>query len=206
MMIRNLWTKKINDMFLGAEYTDWINTLNVAGEWATLDNLTQIDWILKVEYRDKYLAEEYQKTDNETISTFVERFLSNKAAVLNKLYATTTAEYNPIENYNMVEEGSESGSSSGNSSGSNSSTSFNSTTPNLTDSNTGNSSASSNGSHTLTRSGNIGVTTTQQMLQQERDIASYDFLHYVAELIVNNFTQSLYDPNSEVLAYDSYFI
>lgn len=199
------WTKKINDMFVGAQYTDWINTLNFGGDWATLDNTTKIDWILKVEYRDKYLAEEFQSMEKADINVFVAKFLDAKASVLDKLYATTTAEYNPIENYNMVEEGSDSGESSASGSNSDSSTSYNSTTPNLTDSSESSSSASSSSSHSLTRSGNIGVTTTQQMLQQERDIAEYDFLHHVAELIIDNFTQSLYDPN-EVITYDSYFI
>ena len=33
--------------------------------------------------------------------------------------------------------------------------------------------------HTLSRSGNIGVTTTQQMLQQERDIAYFNFIDII---------------------------
>lgn len=205
MMLQKIWTKKINDMFIGEDFTDWINTMEITGSWATLDNTTKIDWILKIEYRDKYLAEEYQQMNNSDISTYVEKFLSNKSSVLDKLYATTTAEYNPIENYNMVEEGSDSGESSASGSNSDSSTSYNSSTANLTDCSESSSSASSSSSHSLTRSGNIGVTTTQQMLQQERDVAEYDFLHHVAELIIDNFTQSLYDPN-EVMTYDSYFI
>lgn len=205
-MIRKTWTKKINDMFLGPNYTDWINTLNIGGNWVSLDKLTKIDWILKIEYRDKYLAEEYQNMNNSDISTYVEKFLSNKAAVLDKLYATTIAEYNPIENYNMTEEGTDSGESSASASNSNSATSYNNSTANLTDSSESSSGAESSSSHSLTRSGNIGVTTTQQMLMQEREVAAFDFLHYVADLIIENFTQSLYDPNSEVLAYDSYFI
>lgn len=200
------WTKKINDMFVGAQYTDWINTLNFSGTWATLDNTTKIDWILKVEYRDKYLAEEFQTMENSDINTFVAKFLENKASVLDKLYATTQLTYDPIENYNMTESGSDSGASSASASGDNKSSSYDSLTPNLTDSNSSNSSAQSQSSHSLTRSGNIGVTTSQQMILQEREVAAYDFLHSVAEMIVEQFTQSLYDPNCEVLAYDSYLI
>lgn len=200
------WTKKIDDMFVGAQYTDWINTLNFSGTWATLDNTTKIDWILKVEYRDKYLAEEYQSMQNSDINTFVAKFLESKASVLDKLYATTQLVYDPIENYNMTESGSDSGDSSASASGDNKSTSYDSVTPNLTDSNSSSSSAQSQSSHSLTRSGNIGVTTSQQMIEQERVVAAYDFLHSVAEMIVEQFTQSLYDPNSEVLSYDSYLI
>ena len=200
------WTKKIDDMFVGAQYTDWINTLNFSGTWATLDNTTKIDWILKVEYRDKYLAEEFQTMENSDINTFVAKFLESKASVLDKLYATTLLDYDPIENYNMTESGSDSGASLASASGENKSTSYESVTPNLTDSNNSSSSAQSQSTHSLTRSGNIGVTTSQQMIQQEREVAAYDFLHYAAEMIIEQFTQSLYDPNSEVLAYDSYLI
>lgn len=200
------WTKKIDDMFVGAQYTDWINTLNFSGEWGTLDNTTKIDWILKAEYRDKYLAEEYQQMQNSDINIFAAKFLDSKASVLDKLYNTTQFTYNPIENYNMTESGTDSGTSGATASGQNKGTSYNSATANLIDSNSSNSSAHSSSNHSLSRSGNIGVTTTQQMLQQEREVAAYDFFHYVADLIVEQFTQSLYDPNSEVLAYDSYLI
>lgn len=201
-----VWKKKINDMFVGAQYTDWINTLNVAGTWFTLSNATSIDFILKVEYRDKYLAAEYQDMPNSDINTFVTKFLSAKAAVLDKLYATTNFTYNPIENYNMTEAGADSGNSAGTASSQDKSTSFNSGTANLTDSTSSNSSAHSSSNHSLTRSGNIGVTTTQQMIEQERKISEFDFFHYVADLIVENFCCSVYDPNLEVIAYDSYLI
>lgn len=200
------WTKKINDMFVGAQYTDWINTLNFSGTWATLDNTTKIDWILKVEYRDKYLAEEFQTMENSDINTFVTKFLESKASVLDKLYATTQFVYDPIENYNMTESGSDTGATVASASNSNSGTSYNSVAPNLTDNSESHSGAESSSTHSLTRSGNIGVTTSQQMILQEREVAAYDFLHSVAEMIVEQFTQSLYDPNSEVLAYDSYLI
>lgn len=200
------WTKKIDDMFVGAQYTDWINTLNFSGTWATLDNTTKIDWILKVEYRDKYLAEEFQTMENSDINVFVAKFLENKASVLDKLYATTQFVYDPIENYNMTESGSDTGATVASASNSNSATSYNSTTPNLTDNSESQSGAESSSTHSLTRSGNIGVTTSQQMILQEREVAAYDFLHSVAEMIVEQFTQSLYDPNSEVLSYDSYLI
>lgn len=200
------WTKKIDDMFVGLQYTDWINTLNISGTWATLDNTTKIDWILKVEYRDKYLTEEYQSMQNSDINVFVAKFLDAKAAVLDKLYATTQLTYDPIENYNMTESGSDSGASLASASADNKSTSYDSLTAKLTDSNTSSSSAQSQSSHSLTRSGNIGVTTSQQMILQEREVAEYDFFHSVAEMIVEQFTQSLYDPNEEVLQYDSYLI
>ena len=200
------WTKKINDMFVGAQYTDWINQLNLSGDWSTLNNTTKIDWILKVEYRDKYLAEEFQTMENSDINVFVQKFLDSKSSVLDKLYATTQLTYDPIENYNMTESGTDSGTSGATASGQNKGTSYDSLTANLIDSNSSNSSAHSSSNHSLTRSGNIGIMTSQQMIMQEREVAAYDFLHYVAELIIEQFTQSLYDPNSEVLSYDTYLI
>lgn len=43
-------------------------------------------------------------------------------------------------------------------------------------------------SRTLTRSGNIGVTTSQQMITQERDVANFSFLKILTEDLVNCFT------------------
>lgn len=40
-----------------------------------------------------------------------------------------------------------------------------------------------NGSRTLTRTGNIGVTTSQQMLESERKIAEFDIIRKIVELI-----------------------
>ena len=46
------------------------------------------------------------------------------------------------------------------------------------------SNSSTSTTHTFTRSGNIGVTTSQQMLQSERDIAMFNFVSIVAHDIV----------------------
>lgn len=40
-------------------------------------------------------------------------------------------------------------------------------------------------SHKLMRSGNIGVTTSQQMIQSERDVAEFSFFNIVARDVVN---------------------
>ena len=41
---------------------------------------------------------------------------------------------------------------------------------------------------TLTRKGNIGVTTSQQMIMSEREVANFEFMRIVAKDIVNNIT------------------
>lgn len=42
------------------------------------------------------------------------------------------------------------------------------------------------GKRELTRSGNIGVTTSQQMIQSQRDLANINIVEYIAKLIVDN--------------------
>ena len=106
----------------------------------------------------------------------------------NKLYQTTLYEYNPIENYNMVEK--ESGNISATTNGSNTQKPNNwktivsnkgygeagaaaETTESAqvgTYDTTTAGNSNQNNNRTLTRSGNIGVTTSQQMIQSERDI------------------------------------
>lgn len=97
------------------------------------------------------------------------------------IWKTTQYEYNPIENYSMTEEFNDknegSASSSGNASERHSDTPQNSI-DNIDDymssasksDTAGQSSSKNNNNHTGWRKGNIGVTTSQQMIQSERDI------------------------------------
>ena len=55
------------------------------------------------------------------------------------------------------------------------------------------SNSSTSTTHTFTRSGNIGVTTSQQMLQSERDIAMFNFMAIVAHDIIKLITICIYD-------------
>lgn len=153
--------------------------------------------------------------------------------VWNKLYATTQFEYNPIENYNRIETGSDAG--LGRTTHSGTDTTADSSTYGGSDTTTGsgtdghwiagfNSTASgdndglvkqtrdendatsttrygqtnqragnktygeridntSETSHTLQARGNIGVTTTQEMIEQERKIDLFN----VYDIIINDF-------------------
>lgn len=120
-----------------------------------------------------------------------------------KLWDTLSFDYNPIENYNMVENGSNGNTETRNLTTTNTGTvgtvsdgttkvnAFNSTeavdsnasedssttTNNLTSGDTG--TVGNVGSHQLTRSGNIGVTTSQQMIQSERDLWVWSFFEQV---------------------------
>lgn len=122
----------------------------------------------------------------------------------NKLYAAINAEYNPIHNYDMTENGEDkhtgtdtvkdTGTAASNVSSSDSSSSiygYNSSTPTPSQSEHSDTSTSTDmtstdtknlsDTHYLTRSGNIGVTTSQQMLQSEIELRKWNFYHTVMD-------------------------
>ena len=94
---------------------------------------------------------------------------------MNQLYKTTLFKYNPIENYNMEEQGTDERKNT-----SDLLAKFSETPQGEIDNvkngkyltNATHSEGSDNGKdeHYFTRHGNIGVTTTQQMIEQERKI------------------------------------
>lgn len=88
-----------------------------------------------------------------------------------KLWNTLTVEYNPIENYRMTENGKINHGGDQN----NGVYGFNSTS--AVPSGTGHDVYIDNTE--LTRSGNIGVTTSQQMIQSERDLWVWKFFEQV---------------------------
>lgn len=94
---------------------------------------------------------------------------------MNKLYKTTLFKYNPIENYNMEESGNDQRKVESDSLGKYADT------PGgeldgllegryLTNATHGTDKSEGREDHYFTRHGNIGVTTTQQMIEQERNI------------------------------------
>lgn len=94
---------------------------------------------------------------------------------MNALYKTTLFKYNPIENYNMEEQGVDKRTTKGESLGKYADT------PQgkldgliegkyLTNATHGTDNSEGKDEHTFSRHGNIGVTTTQQMIEQERKI------------------------------------
>lgn len=105
----------------------------------------------------------------------------------NKLYKTTLFKYNPIENYNMEEKGKDTRK------GSSDTLAKYSDTPQgeltdlkegryLTNATHGTDSSTGEEVHEFSRHGNIGVTTTQQMIEQERAIIIDLDLMIIAEL------------------------
>lgn len=90
-----------------------------------------------------------------------------------RLYMTTQLEYNPIENYRRVEKWGETGENSG----IGKVTGYNSNE--LVTSN--GSESTVNNSHDGLTYGNIGVTTTQKMISEEREVVKFNIYNYIAD-------------------------
>lgn len=192
--------KQLKDMF-DANHL-WISTSSVTliGDWSTLDNTIAIDHRMYDMFGDKLIDRSFSQLDNDKITAAVADFINSHVYELDKLYATTEAEYDPIQNYSMTESGTDETTASSSGDTTDYTTSYNSSAENKTGKSAASGSSSSTLVHNFTRSGNIGVTTSQQMLQSERDLAHFDFIGYVAEMIVNNFTTAEYFPCDDLMA------
>lgn len=129
---------------------------------------------------EKKIIEHYyfRQIGFETVGRFkfaLNRRLREIMPRMNQLYKTTLFKYNPIENYNMEESGKDKTKGSGENVGKYSDTpqgvldgvvegSY------LTNATHGTNKSEGETDHYFTRHGNIGVTTTQQMIEQERKI------------------------------------
>lgn len=125
-----------------------------------------------------------------------------------KLCEALYADYNPTENYNMIEivKGSDNGTTessttiNGTSEGINKVSGFNSSTLVDDTSSSGKSQTSSTNkgndtntyNKTLTRSGNIGVTTTQQMIESSIELSRFDIYRYIIEQFIEQFMLPVY--------------
>ena len=165
--------------------------------------------------------------DLDFLKFIIGRWSAKCLPVWNKLYETTVLKYDPIENYNRIEEWEETGTGTGSSSGTSNSDTTNAGTSTLsnvafntdvfkdtskqTDSNTSNNDTATtstmstsfennttksatqtrntergennNVKHTGRIHGNIGVTTSQQMIQAEREVALFN----IYDVIISDF-------------------
>lgn len=126
-------------------------------------------------------------TDPETFKTLVSLWSSRNNRTWEKLQATTQLEYNPIHNYDRTEEwtDNETGSATANGENVEQVQGFNSGNFEDRGKNSSNSSANSTRNNTRTGRafGNIGVTTTQEMLEAERKTVRFN----VVDEIVSDF-------------------
>lgn len=168
-----------------------------SAEWATVENCMYIDERLLQCFRDKPISHAFQKYTTIQILIMIGNFLQSKEYQLNGMYATTQFQYDPISNYDMsessrdVDRGTSSGDATENT------TTYDSATDHKTGHTVTSGTLNNTNIHSLTRKGNIGVTTSQQMIEQERGIMTFDFIQYVADMINDNFCSSFWIPDSE---------
>lgn len=116
--------------------------------------------------------------------------------VWNKLYATTQFDYNPIENYDREESGSatNSGSSSGDTTVTNSNTAYDSDTFKDTGKSISAGSNRSNSSNTYVNRvhGNIGIRSSQELIEQEREVAQFCMTEYIIQDFISRFCVGVY--------------
>ena len=122
--------------------------------------------------------------DANFMRKMLEMWSKKEISVWDKLYATTKLEYNPIENYDRIEE--------------------------WTDDNTGNAvsrvaafnesqlvpsgdgDTKTHGKHSGRTHGNIGVTTSQQMIEAERKVSEFNIIDYIAQSFKRRFCIMVY--------------
>jgi hypothetical protein len=116
--------------------------------------------------------------------------------VWDKLYATTVLQYNPIENYdrNELSTSKNWGGSSGSTTTTGSSTAYDSDTFKDTGKSisSGSNTSSSDGTYNSRVHGNIGVTTTQQMIEQERRSVEFCMTEYIINDFIDRFCVGVY--------------
>lgn len=187
--------KKIKDLYNNSG--KWLSAegVSISGDWTADGNVSALDNRVFDKFSEKYMAAYLQNLNASEITQRVADYLNSIVYELDTLYNSTTAEYNPISNYDMTESGRDVTRSNASGGTTSYATTYDDSS---TERETGKTSTSGNTAdtliHSLQRSGNIGVTTSQQMLQSERDIAKFDFIAYVAEKIISEYTTSLYHP------------
>ena len=165
--------------------------------WPTAENCMYIDERLLQCFAEKPISPAFQKYDKTKILIMIGNFLQSKEYELNGLYASTLFEYDPISNYDMLEESEDTDEAETSGSSTESSTSFDSTAQKETGMTESSGESSNTNTHTLTRKGNIGVTTSQQMIDQERGVLTFDFVQHVADLINENFCSTFWIPDRD---------
>ena len=157
-------------------------------------NLTfKLNWITDAELRDllfrRYYFYEMVYPDERSMALALQTKADFLCEYYNKLYETTRYKYNPIENYSMTETSEEDVNDSGNSKAGGSADALqfpmdsNEARPVQRNETQSDASSTNNrkAKRTLKRSGNIGVTTSQQMIQSERELILNICESYAAE-------------------------
>lgn len=193
--------KKLIDIFVNDEHDNPVLVSAISFQetatWPTVENCMYIDERLRQCFSEKPISPAFQSMDRTDILIMIGDFLQSKEYELNGLYASTQFDYNPISNYDMTESSTDMDSATTSGDSTESSTSFDSTTQKDIGKTVSSGTANNTNMHSLQRSGNIGVTTSQQMIDQERGVLTFDFIGHVADLINENFCAAFWIPDRD---------
>ena len=181
-------------------------TISLLGLWnhdpTILDGLAVPDGIDSETVKTNILLEcaelEILYPDPDFLKQAITFWSKERGPIWQKLQNTNLLEYNPI--YNVEEhrvetrERTTESSTSGQSVGS--SAALDSPAGTFSDREKTRSEAAGNGSeketYTVERGGNIGVTTSQHMLQEEREVSKFDVIRYIIEDFKQRFCLLIY--------------
>ena len=158
---------------------------------AAMDKNALINYIL-MECSDL----EVTVTDPETLRILIESWSISRKHSWDRLYESTVADFNMLHNYDRHEEWTDTGTGTG--TGSNDSelrkAAYNNTDPVLAEKQHGDSSSSttSRGTHNGHLYGNIGVTTSVQMLTEVHDYYAYDVYQAITDEFKHKFCICVY--------------
>lgn len=119
-------------------------------------------------------------TEPEFLAYMISAWSTKELEVWEKLENTLHYDYDPISNYDRHEESTNTGESVGKVAGYNASDLVNS------------SGASTDVKRTARMWGNIGVTTTQQMIEEERRVSEFNITNYIIESFKRRFCLLIY--------------
>jgi len=158
--------------------------------WLSANNADTLDMDYYLNHSgEKYISPityKLYKNNNQTYLTKLASLIVLKYGdKWNKLYnAFFNEEYNPIENYSMIEEENVNTNIVNSTNGKNNIYGFNTTSEDGVPQDNSSVESSTSGDfddnhRKLTRSGNIGVTTSQQMLQSEIELRQWNFYNMI---------------------------
>ena len=148
------------------------------------DGLRLPKGVNKDTFVDNLLAEtaefEVLYPDAEFMANMIAMWSAKELPVWEKLDETLHYDYDPISNYDRHEESTNTGESLGKVAGYNATDLVNS------------SGASTDVKRSARMWGNIGVTTTQQMIEEQRKIVKFNMMDYIIESFIKRFCLLVY--------------
>lgn len=132
----------------------------------------------------------------EYMQGMIWQWSSTELPIWNKLWKTMFLEYNPLWNVDAEITDTSSGSNSGTTGGTDTQSvaGYNSATmvDHTKDTTSGSSSGSWSESHSTRRTGNIGVTSSQELLERERNVAQFNIYKYIVNSFKKRFCIMVY--------------